>query len=142
MFRSTNLRFFNNMAVVVSTEDEKVEALRSITDSVGVAMELVGIHPDMWFAKLEKKRSKVPNLHSNYNVVASGEASLRNVGSRALQNVTSQISKLNPISKLRLSAKRNSDGDAAAAVMAAASGGDKMLPNLGLGSDLEKAEER
>ena len=141
MFRSTNLRFFNNMAVVVSTEDEKVEALRSITDSVGVAMELVGIHPDMWFAKLEKKRSKVPNLHSNYNVVASGEASLRNVGSRALQNVTSQISKLNPISKLRLSAKRNSDSDATAAA-GSGSGGDKMQPNLGLGGDLEKAEER
>lgn len=137
MFRSTNLRFFNNMAVVVTTEDEKVEALRSIADSVGVAMELAGIHPDMWFAKLERKRSKVPNLHSNYNVVASGEASLRNVGSRALQNVTSQISKLNPISKLRLSSvKRNVEGEGAA------SGGDKMQPNLCLGSELEKAEER
>ena len=28
MFRPTNLRFFNNLAVVVGTEDERVESLK------------------------------------------------------------------------------------------------------------------
>ena len=28
MFRPTNLRFFNNLAVVVATEDERVESLK------------------------------------------------------------------------------------------------------------------
>lgn len=30
MLRSTNLRFFNNMAVVAKTDEERVEALKSI----------------------------------------------------------------------------------------------------------------
>jgi ketosteroid isomerase-like protein len=42
IFRATNLRFFNNLAVVVNTEDERIESLKSIADSVGVAMELGG----------------------------------------------------------------------------------------------------
>ena len=73
MFRPTNLRFFNNMAVVVRTEDEKIEALKSIADSVGVAMELGGIKPEMWFGKLDgKKKSRIPDIHSNFNVFGAG----------------------------------------------------------------------
>ena len=64
MYRPTNLRFFNNLAVVVGTEDERVESLKAIADSVGVAMELAGHKPDMWFGRLERKKSKVPDFHA------------------------------------------------------------------------------
>ena len=84
MFRPTNLRFFNNLAVVVGTEDERIESLKvrfvysfvyfsftslftflkAIADSVGVAMELAGHKPDMWFGRLERKKSKVPDFHA------------------------------------------------------------------------------
>ena len=100
MFRSTNLRFFNNMAVVVRTEDEQVESLKAIADSVGVAMEWAGHKPDMWFGKLDKRKSKVPDL------VGGGGAT--RPGSRAVfSNVTSQISKLNPIGKLKFTRRSN-----------------------------------
>ena len=62
-FRPTNLRFFNNLAVVVRTEEEMTESLKTIADSVAVAMELAGIKPDLWFGKMEKKKSKVPDMH-------------------------------------------------------------------------------
>ena len=65
MYRSTNLRFFNNLAVVVGTEDERIESLKAIADSVGVAMELSGHKPDMWFGRLERKKSKVPDFNIN-----------------------------------------------------------------------------
>ena len=64
MYRPTNLRFFNNLAVMVGTEDERVESLKAIADSVGVAMELAGHKPDMWFGRLERKKSKVPDFHA------------------------------------------------------------------------------
>ena len=110
MFRSTNLRFFNNVATEIKSEEEKVESLKAIADSVAVAIEGVGIVPDVWFGKLEKKRSKEADAVSMLNPVEmlnlqSGRgrspAKLRNVGSKALSNMTSTFSKLNPISRLR-----------------------------------------
>ena len=56
MFRPTNLRFFNNMAVVVRTEDERIESLKSIADSVGVVScfdQICFIHTKMIFLKSE-----------------------------------------------------------------------------------------
>ena len=110
MFRSTSLRFFNNVATEIKSEEEKVESLKAIADSVAVAMEAAGITPDVWFGKLEKRRSKQAETVSTLNPVEmlnlqSGRgrspAKLRNVGSKALSNVTSTFSKLNPISRLR-----------------------------------------
>ena len=110
MFRSTSLRFFNNVATEIKSEEEKVESLKAIADSVAVAIEGVGIVPDVWFGKLEKKRSKEADAVSMLNPVEmlnlqSGRgrspAKLRNVGSKALSNMTSTFSKLNPISRLR-----------------------------------------
>ena len=69
-------------------------------------MELAGYKPDMWFGKLDKKKSRVPDLHSNYNVGEPG-ASSKSGGAKAFFNVTSQISKLNPISKLKLSVRKS-----------------------------------
>ena len=112
MMRSTNMKFFNNLVSVMTTEEEKVESLKAIADTVGVTMEVSGLTPNMWFGKLEKRRSKSSKPSLLYNPVnlfhMSRERSpikLRAVGSRALSNVTSQFSKLrlNPISRLKRS---------------------------------------
>jgi len=85
------------MAVIISSEEEKVESLKSIADAVAVAMETIGLVPDMWFGNLEKKRSRPldpgPEQEGRTN-------RMRNVGTVALSNVTSQISRMNPIGKL------------------------------------------
>jgi len=110
MFRSTNLRFFNNVATEIKGEDEKVESLKAIADSVAVAVETCGYVPDMWFGKLDKRRSKQAVSVNMLNPVdllnlqsgrGKSPVKLRNVGSKALSNVTSTFSKLNPISRLR-----------------------------------------
>ena len=58
MMRSTNMKFFNNIVSVMSSEDEKIESLKAIADTVAVAMEARDLAPDMWFGKLVKRRSK------------------------------------------------------------------------------------
>ncbi|TRY69034.1 hypothetical protein TCAL_01419 [Tigriopus californicus] len=110
MFRSTNLRFFNNMAIVVRSPEEKVESLKIIVDSISVAIEIAGFSVDTWFGKLDKKKTRIPDLYSNYNVLPLEDVPVfKSVGSRALQNMTSQISKLNPMSRFRFSTKRNNE---------------------------------
>ena len=104
MFRSTGFRFFNNMAVSIAGEEEKVESLKAIADAVAVAMEAAGLFPEMWFGPLEKRRSRA--LDEGEGARAPG-ARMRNVGSMALANVTSQISKLNPIGKFIRPAERS-----------------------------------
>jgi len=108
MFRSTNLRFFNNVATDIKSDEEKVESLKAIADTVAVTMESVGFVPDMWFGKLEKRRSKSAKSTTLLNPVdmlnlarPKSPIKLRNVGSKALSNVTSHFSKLNPISRLK-----------------------------------------
>ena len=112
MMRSTNMKFFNNLVSLMTTEEEKVESLKAIADTLGVTMEVNGLAPNMWFGKLEKRRSKSskPSLYNPVNMLqlTSRERSpikLRAVGSKALSNVTSQFSKfkLNPISRLKRS---------------------------------------
>lgn len=108
MFRSTNLRFFNNVATDIKSEEEKIESLKAIADTVAVTMESAGYVPDMWFGKIEKKRSKSSKSTTLLNPVdmlnlarPKSPIKLRNVGSKALSNVTSHFSKLNPISRMK-----------------------------------------
>ena len=108
MFRSAHLRFFNNMAIIAKNEEEKVESLKSIADSVAVAMELAGLTPELWMGKIEKRKSKV--IESNEN--SQGETStFKTVGSRAFFSMTNQFSKLNPISKLKLTPKKEENSE-------------------------------
>merc|ERR1712110_954203 len=39
MMRSTNMKFFNNVVSVITSEEEKIESLKAIADTVGVALE-------------------------------------------------------------------------------------------------------
>ncbi|VEN60143.1 unnamed protein product [Callosobruchus maculatus] len=115
MFRSTNLRFFNNMAVVIKSIDEEIESLKSICEAFIVAMDICGLSPVPFRQgqALDRRKSKVfNNASSSNNIylditsslpqmtrnVSEGQLlSLKNVGSKAISNVTQQFSKLNKI---------------------------------------------
>ncbi|CAH2059282.1 unnamed protein product, partial [Iphiclides podalirius] len=121
MFRSTTLRFFNNMAVVINTRDEMIESLHSICESLMVARDVAKLPPVPFHdgVKLERKKSKV---HGGLSGVTGGArsalyldvsrlpsltrnvsetqlvADIRSVGSKALTNMTEQFSRLNKLS--------------------------------------------
>ncbi|KAG5890101.1 hypothetical protein JTB14_026472 [Gonioctena quinquepunctata] len=114
MFRSTNFRFFNNMAVVIKNLEEEVESLKAICEGFLVAMDIGGISLVAFKQgqPLDKRKSKVVNssLSTNNiyqdiaalpqmtrNVSESQLLSLKNVGSKAISNMTQQFSKLNKI---------------------------------------------
>ncbi|XP_026498745.2 phosphatidylinositide phosphatase SAC2 isoform X1 [Vanessa tameamea] len=120
MFRSTTLRFFNNMAVVINTKDEMIESLHSICESLMVARDVAKL-PNIPFhdgIKLERRKSKI---HSTQGASGGARSSLyldlsrlptltrnvsetqlvadiRSVGSKALNNMSEQFSKLNKLS--------------------------------------------
>ncbi|XP_049880526.1 phosphatidylinositide phosphatase SAC2 isoform X2 [Pectinophora gossypiella] len=120
MFRSTSLRFFNNMAVAINTRDEMIESLHSICETIIVARDVAKL-PTIAFhdgVKLERKKSKVhpiqgqssagksslyldlsrlPTLTKNVSETQL-VADIRSVGSKALNNMTEQFSKLNKLS--------------------------------------------
>ncbi|XP_053619511.1 phosphatidylinositide phosphatase SAC2 isoform X2 [Plodia interpunctella] len=119
MFRSTSLRFFNNMAVVINTKDEMIESMHSICESILVARDVAKLPPIPFSdgVKLERKKSKIhpsqaaSNTRSSLYVDLSRLPSLtrnvsetqlvadiRSVGSKALNNMTEQFSKLNKLS--------------------------------------------
>ncbi|XP_050554099.1 phosphatidylinositide phosphatase SAC2 isoform X3 [Spodoptera frugiperda] len=118
MFRSTTLRFFNNMAVVINTRDEMIESLHSICESLMVARDVAKLPPIPFHdgVKLEKRKSKahpgqsgnarssiyldlsrLPTLTRNVSETQL-VADIRSVGSKALTNMTEQFSKLNKLS--------------------------------------------
>ena len=76
MFRSTNLRFFNNMTFPIRSDEERQENLNSVAESLAMAIEMAtggasGV--DVIYApKLSKRRSKIPDLNSNFNGAGSG----------------------------------------------------------------------
>ncbi|XP_012262086.2 phosphatidylinositide phosphatase SAC2 isoform X2 [Athalia rosae] len=112
MFRSTNLRFFNNMAVVIKTEEETIESLRAICEAISVAMEIAELPniPIAMNVTLDRRRSKV--VHSKgstglldisslpeltRNVSETQLLALKSAGTKALTNMTEQFSKLNKL---------------------------------------------
>ncbi|XP_032523606.2 phosphatidylinositide phosphatase SAC2 isoform X1 [Danaus plexippus] len=119
MFRSTSLRFFNNMAVAINTKDEMIESLHSICESLVVARDVAKLSPVPFHdgVKLERKKSKIhptqgssgaksslyldlsrlPTLTRNVSETQL-VADIRSVGSKALNNMSEQFSKLNKLS--------------------------------------------
>ncbi|XP_013185101.2 phosphatidylinositide phosphatase SAC2 [Amyelois transitella] len=120
MFRSTSLRFFNNMAVVINTKDEMIESMHSICESILVARDVAQLPPVPFHegVKLDRKKSKthpsqassgstrsslyvdlsrLPSLTRNVSETQL-VADIRSVGSKALNNMSEQFSKLNKLS--------------------------------------------
>ncbi|XP_031350029.1 phosphatidylinositide phosphatase SAC2 isoform X1 [Photinus pyralis] len=115
MFRSTNLRFFNNMAIAIKSEEEGIESLKSICEAFQISVDIAGLQPIPFKQghKLDKRKSRVVNIgnaSSNIyldvvglpnltrNVSESQLIALKSAGSKALSNVTQQFSKLNKLS--------------------------------------------
>ncbi|XP_029172365.1 phosphatidylinositide phosphatase SAC2 isoform X2 [Nylanderia fulva] len=114
MFRSTNLRFFNNMAVVIKTEEESIESLKAICEAISVAMEIAGLPkiPVAMNVTLDKRKSKLANVKGSTglldissfpeltrNVSETQLLALKTAGTKALSNMSEQFSKLNKLSQ-------------------------------------------
>ncbi|KAI4487595.1 hypothetical protein M0804_005744 [Polistes exclamans] len=113
MFRSTNLRFFNNMAVVIKTVEESIESLKAICEAISVAMQIAGL-PEIPIAMnvtLDKRKSKLVNVKGSTglldissfpeltrNVSETQLLALKSAGTKALSNMSEQFSKLNKLS--------------------------------------------
>ena len=98
----------------MTTEDEKIESLKAIADTVAVTMEAKDLRPEIWFGKLEKRRSKSSKPTLTLNPVdvlhmtrEKSPSKLKTVGTKTLANVTSQFSKLNPISRLKRTSQKD-----------------------------------
>lgn len=98
MFRSPNIRFFNNVAVVIKTEEEKRESLLSITEFFRITLDSIGKH-DVNFVSgelLERKKSRsalldVPTSSMPRNL---SESQLVQASSKAFTSVAGTFSKL------------------------------------------------
>ena len=121
MFKPTDTRFFNNMAIPIRTSEEEMESLKAISESFKVALSVKSLNVPCYEGKLEKRKSKVINAigtsigtgrtsrttHSGgvgranshqstgitRNVSDGNLMSLKNVGSKALTGVSSQFAK-------------------------------------------------
>ncbi|XP_045120443.1 phosphatidylinositide phosphatase SAC2-like isoform X1 [Portunus trituberculatus] len=107
MLRSMNIRFFNNMAIPIKSDEETVESVKAIGETFEVACQIMGCDVVLVTGKLEKKRSRRRNQLANFlNPLASltktSPDTLKTAGSRAFTNVTSGLARLNPMSTLRL----------------------------------------
>lgn len=96
MFRSPNIRFFNNVAVVIKKNDELVESMSAIVEFFRIALESTGKGdvPITCGGTLQRRKSKSllqapPGLPRNLS-----ESQLVQMGSKALFNVAGQFSKL------------------------------------------------
>ncbi|KAH1005438.1 hypothetical protein HUJ04_006428 [Dendroctonus ponderosae] len=122
MFRSTHLRFFNNMAVVIKSVEEEIESLKTICEAFAVAIEIADLPPVTFNIgqPLDRRRSKtvqektssgmyldlvnIPQI--TRNVSETQLSAIKNAGSKAISNMTQQFSKLNKISlKSKLKSK-------------------------------------
>ncbi|XP_034249540.1 phosphatidylinositide phosphatase SAC2 isoform X2 [Thrips palmi] len=117
MFRSAHIRFFNNVAVEIRSQEEMIESLKAVFETFIVALEIAGCPsvPTTSGQPLEKMKSRViagdptrkpSGLLSSYldvasiptmtrNVSETQLTTLKSVGSKALSNMTSQFTKLN-----------------------------------------------
>ncbi|XP_062536604.1 phosphatidylinositide phosphatase SAC2 isoform X5 [Armigeres subalbatus] len=96
MFRSPNIRFFNNVAVVIKKTEEITESLTAIVDLFRIALENQGRGnvPFQCGGSLQRRKSRtllsVPQgIPRNLS-----ESQLVQMGSKALSNVAGQFSKI------------------------------------------------
>ncbi|XP_008546060.1 phosphatidylinositide phosphatase SAC2 isoform X2 [Microplitis demolitor] len=113
MFRSTNLRFFNNMAVVIKTDEEALESMKAICEAFSVAIEIAALPeiPIVMNTSLTKKISKQVETKESTglldissfpqltrNISETQLHALKNAGTKAFNNMSEQFSKLNKLS--------------------------------------------
>lgn len=95
MFRSPNIRFFNNVAVVIKKNEELVESMSAIVEVFRIALENAGkpAVPIICGGTLQVRKSR--NLLQPSGIPRNlSESQLVQIGSKALSNVAGQFSKL------------------------------------------------
>lgn len=105
-FRSTRLRFFNNMAVPICKTEDMNESLKAIAETIHVTMDITGVTIPYIVGTLEKMSLKnnmkigymeVPRWHGFPRNASEGQLSaLKQAGNKALSSVTSHFSRLKP----------------------------------------------
>ena len=104
-FRSTKLRFFNNMAVPICKTEDMNESLKAIAETVHVTMEMSGISISYHIGLLEKlaktsssakpRHLDVPLFNRFPRNASEGQLSaIKQAGSKALSSVTSHFARL------------------------------------------------
>ena len=106
VFRSSNIRFFNNMALPVKTSEDAIESLRGIVESFKVALSIKQISVPIFEGKLAAKKSKKPQTvyfssskvnqqlqKLPRNISDNNLLRFKNVGKNALSNVSSQFAR-------------------------------------------------
>ncbi|XP_037943362.1 phosphatidylinositide phosphatase SAC2-like [Teleopsis dalmanni] len=97
MFRSANIRFFNNTAYIIKTQEEVTESLMSIVDMFRIALENIGKNDVSYITggMLQKRKSKNPLLDVPKGMPRNlSESQLLQISSKAFSNVAGQFSKL------------------------------------------------
>ncbi|KAH8357220.1 hypothetical protein KR084_010037 [Drosophila pseudotakahashii] len=109
MFRSANLRFFNNTAYVIKTQEEITESLTSIVEMFRIALDNAG-NTDVRYVTggvLQRRKSKLPTLDVPRGMPRNlSESQLVQFSSKALSNVAGQFSKLGQTFKKPTSANQ------------------------------------
>ncbi|KAG1678103.1 Phosphatidylinositide phosphatase SAC2 [Nymphon striatum] len=109
-FRSTALRFFNNMSITIQGEEDTVEALKAICETFKVALSLNTLAVPFYQGKLERRKSKLPFSHgggaaagNHRNMLASINLELPNFHSTnySLDTVFSKFEKNSKIAEYR-----------------------------------------
>ncbi|XP_004536586.1 phosphatidylinositide phosphatase SAC2 isoform X2 [Ceratitis capitata] len=97
MFRSANIRFFNNMVYVIKTQEEVMESLMSIVEMFRIALDNIG-KSDVRFITggvLQRRKSRNPTLEVPKGMPRNlSESQLVQISSKAISNVAGQFSKL------------------------------------------------
>nr|NP_001163675.1 spermathreecae, isoform D [Drosophila melanogaster]ACZ94971.1 spermathreecae, isoform D [Drosophila melanogaster] len=97
MFRSANLRFFNNMAYVIKTQEEVAESMTSIVEMFRIALDNAGNTEVRYITGgvLQRRKSKLPTLDVPRGMPRNlSESQLVQLSSKALSNMAGQFSKL------------------------------------------------
>lgn len=132
MFRPTDTRFFNNMAIPIRTAEEEIESLKAICESFKVALSVRSLNVPFFEGKLEKRKSKTVTFGGHTtsghrirqkqhlsesrlprNISDGNLLNLKSVGSKALTGVSSQFAKF----KGRLTGSGNKSSSSSLAVL-------------------------
>ncbi|XP_050334905.1 phosphatidylinositide phosphatase SAC2 isoform X2 [Bactrocera neohumeralis] len=97
MFRSANIRFFNNMVYVIKTQEEVMESLMSIVDMFRIAIDNIGKSDVQYITGgvLQRRKSRNPMLEVPKGMPRNlSESQLVQISSKAIFNVAGQFSRL------------------------------------------------
>ncbi|XP_036323807.1 phosphatidylinositide phosphatase SAC2 isoform X2 [Rhagoletis pomonella] len=97
MFRSANIRFFNNMVYVIKTQEEVMESLMAIVEMFRIALDNIGKTDVRYITGgvLQRRKSRNPLLDVPKGMPRNlSESQLVQFSSKAISNVAGQFSKL------------------------------------------------